>query len=136
MNKDGSPSLPGPSKKVDKNGKGLEGLGVINVNGEDIDLMFLAFYADDAFNAKLNEMTEGMETEYELLEFLNGLHGHWGSSRKRRKYVRAARLVKGLPLHWEVLLSFRPRVCPSSLYCRKFIRLYSSHAPLFHTVCH
>ncbi|KAJ9538096.1 hypothetical protein OSB04_030829, partial [Centaurea solstitialis] len=96
-------------------------LGVINVNGEEIDLDFVAGVAEGAFDAKLKEMTDGMVREDEFLGFLGGLEGRWGSSRRRRKYVAAEVLVKALPADWKILLSLRPRARQPSLYCRRFV---------------
>ncbi|KAL8223886.1 hypothetical protein R6Q57_019361 [Mikania cordata] len=105
-----------------KNEKEFEGLGMINVNGEVIDLKFLASSGDGAFETELNSMTEGMDGEDEFLGFLKGLEGRWGSSRKRRKYVDATVFVKALPINWKILLSLRPRACRPYLYCRRFVR--------------
>lgn len=110
------------SKAPKENGEEeLQGLGVISVNGEEIDLKYLAGVADGAFEAELNRKTEGMVREDEFLGFLTGLEGRWGSSRKRRKYVDAANFVKALPANWKILLSLRPRVRKPSLYCRRFV---------------
>lgn len=109
------------SKVKEGNSEEFEGLGVINVNGEEIDLKFLARVADGAFEAELNRMTEGMMREDEFLGFLKGLEGRWGSSRKRRRYVDAADFVKALPTNWKILLSLRPRARQPSLYCRRFV---------------
>ncbi|KAI3712358.1 hypothetical protein L1987_70912 [Smallanthus sonchifolius] len=107
-------------KRKSKNDE-FENLGLINVNGEAIDLRFLASAADGVFESELNRMTEGMVREDEFLGFLNGLEGRWGSSRRRRKYVDATLFVKALPVNWKILLSLRPRVCRPSLYCRRFV---------------
>ncbi|KAI3815358.1 hypothetical protein L1987_15023 [Smallanthus sonchifolius] len=108
-------------KRKSKNDNEFENLGLINVNGEAIDLRFLASAADGVFESELNQMTEGMVREDEFLGFLNGLEGSWGSSRKRRKYVDATLFVKALPVNWKILLSLRPRVHRPSLYCRRFV---------------
>lgn len=100
-----------------------KGLGVIKVNGEAIDLNFLASHGRKVFESELNRMTKKMKTEDELLGFLKGLKGRWGSNRRRRKYVDASFFVKKvLPINWKILLSLRPRVSRRSLYCRKFVR--------------
>ncbi|KAL8242427.1 hypothetical protein R6Q59_012729 [Mikania micrantha] len=110
-----------------KNEKEFEGLGMINVNGQVIDLKFLASSGDGAFESELNSMTEGMDGEDEFLGFLKGLEGRWGSSRKRRKYVDATVFVKALPINWKILLSLRPRACRPSLYCRRFVSPSNVH---------
>ncbi|CAI9287056.1 unnamed protein product [Lactuca saligna] len=115
------------SKAAEENSEEFEGLGVINVNGEEIDLKFLARGADGAFQAELNRMTEGMVREDEFLGFLKGLKGRWGSSRKRRRYVDAADFMKALPSNWKILLSLRPRARRPSLYCRRFVSPSDTH---------
>lgn len=115
------------SKAAEENSEEFEVLGVINVNGEEIDLKFLARGADGAFEAELNRMTEGMVREDEFLGFLKGLKGRWGSSRKRRRYVEAADFVKALPSNWKILLSLRPRARRPSLYCRRFVSPSDMH---------
>ncbi|KAI3520176.1 hypothetical protein L1887_09434 [Cichorium endivia] len=105
------------SKVKKGNSEEFEGFGV---NGEEINLKFLARVADGAFEAELNRMTEGMVREDEFLGFLKGLEGRWGSSRKRRRYVDTADFVKALPTNWKILLSLRPRARQPSLYCWRF----------------
>ncbi|KAL4588530.1 hypothetical protein LXL04_001421 [Taraxacum kok-saghyz] len=115
------------SKETAEKSEEFEGFAVINVNGEKIDLKFLARVADGAFEAELNRLTEGMVREDEFLGFLKGLEGRWGSSRKRRRYVDAADFVKALPINWKILLSLRPRARQPSLYCRRFVSPSDMH---------
>ena len=108
--------------KALKNDKSdFNGLGVINVNGNKIDLLYLARDANDEFEAKLSNRTEGMVRDAEFMEFLKDLEGKWSSDRKRRKLVDATILGDGLPKNWKILLSLRPRVYPLSLYYMKFV---------------
>ncbi|PWA64074.1 zinc finger, C2H2-like, DNA-binding domain protein [Artemisia annua] len=107
--------------KALKNDKSdFNGLGVINVNGKKIDLLYLARDASDEFEANLNKRTEGMVRDAEFMGFLKDLEGEWSSTRKRRKFVDATIFGAALPKNWKILLSLRPRVYPPSLYCRKF----------------
>ncbi|KAK1414618.1 hypothetical protein QVD17_30367 [Tagetes erecta] len=108
-------------KRKSKNVDEFEGLGVIDVSGEAIDLKLLATEADNVFESELNRLTKEMTTEDEFLGFLQGLDGRWGSTRKRRKYVDATVFAKLLPVKWMILLSLRPRVRRPSLYCRRFV---------------
>ncbi|GKE70313.1 hypothetical protein Tco_1528385 [Tanacetum coccineum] len=49
-----------------------EGLGEININGKNIDLLYLARDASDDVEANLNKTTEGMVKE---AEFMGGFKG-------------------------------------------------------------
>ena len=109
--------------KALKNDKSdFNGLGVINVNGNKIDLLYLARDANDEFEAKLSNRPEGMVRDAEFMEFLKDLEGKWSSDRKRGKLVDATILGDGLPKNWIILLFLRPHVYPLSLYCMKFVR--------------
>ncbi|GKA09101.1 hypothetical protein Tco_0688432 [Tanacetum coccineum] len=55
--------------KVLKNDKtDFKGLGEINVNGKNIDLLYLAHDASDEFEANLNKLTEGMDIMIDMMD--------------------------------------------------------------------
>lgn len=109
-------------KRKPENENEFEGLGVINVQGEVIDLKYLARDGDGLFNAKLIKMTEGMVAEEEFLGVIRNMDGLWSSNRRRRKFVDAGLIVKVLPVNWKIKVSLRPRAKKPALYCREFIR--------------
>lgn len=120
---------------------------VVNRSGAVVDVAALAAW-EDPYGAELRRRTEGLETEEELLGFLNGLEGQWGSRRKKRKIVDAGDFGDELPVGWKLLLGLKRREGRASLNCRRYIRLvfssfhFSGHVCLivlfwtFHGKCH
>ncbi|GKA09102.1 retrovirus-related pol polyprotein from transposon TNT 1-94 [Tanacetum coccineum] len=82
---------------------------LVNVNEKNIDLLYSAHDASDAFEANLNKMTEGMVKEAEFMAGLKDLEGVWSSKKKRRKFVKATIFRDALPENWRILLALCPR---------------------------
>ncbi|GKG04823.1 zinc finger, C2H2-like, DNA-binding domain protein [Tanacetum coccineum] len=99
-----------------------EDFGVINFHGKVIDLNYLARKGDGLFEKKLNELSEGLVTQNELLGFVSDLKGRSWSKTDSGMYVDASKFGDLLPDKWKILLSLRPGVIPPSLYCKKFVR--------------
>ncbi|KAK9270238.1 hypothetical protein L1049_025815 [Liquidambar formosana] len=93
---------------------------MLNKNGVAVDVAGLA-NAEDPFGPELKRRTEGMETEAELLGFLSGLEGRWGSRRKKRKLVEAGDFGDVLPKGWKLLLCLKKKEGRAWLICRRYI---------------
>ena len=99
------------------------GMGIVNQNGVFVDVAALA-NAEDPFGPELRRRTEGLTTEEELLGFLTGLNGQWGSRRKKRKIVEASDFGDILPKGWKLLLSMKRKEGRVWLFCRRYIRFF------------
>nr|GEY01590.1 hypothetical protein [Tanacetum cinerariifolium] len=99
-----------------------EDFGLTNFHCKVIDLNYLARKGDGIFENKLNELSEGLVTQNELLGFVSDLKGRSGSKKDSGMYVDASKFGDLLPDKWKILLSLRPGVSPPSLYCKKFVR--------------
>ncbi|OUZ99635.1 Methyl-CpG DNA binding [Macleaya cordata] len=95
-------------------------LEIVNRNGEVVDIAALA-NMNDPFGPELKRRTVGLEKEAELLGFLRGLEGQWGSTRKKRKIVDAGDFGDYLPKGWKILLSLKRKGGQVWLYCRRYI---------------
>ncbi|KAL6179925.1 hypothetical protein ACLB2K_046596 [Fragaria x ananassa] len=93
---------------------------LVNRNDEAVNLDALT-NADSAFGEELRKRTEGLESEAQLLGFLEGLQGDWSSARKKRKIVQASELGDLLPKWWKIMLSLKRNGGHKSLVCRRFI---------------
>ncbi|PRQ21386.1 putative DNA-binding domain-containing protein [Rosa chinensis] len=93
---------------------------LVNVNDVVVDLDALA-NADSVFGEELRKRTEGLETEAQLLGFLEGLEGDWSSARKKRKIVQASELGDLLPKWWKIMLSLKRNGGHKWIVCRRFI---------------
>ncbi|KAL3830415.1 hypothetical protein ACJIZ3_019217 [Penstemon smallii] len=94
--------------------------GVLNKDGVAVDLMGLRA-VDHPFWDEVRRRSEGLGTEEELLGFLNGLDGKWGSTRKKRRIVDASEFGNALPIGWKLLLSVKKKSGRVWLYCRRYI---------------
>ncbi|XP_024017050.1 uncharacterized protein LOC21386634 isoform X2 [Morus notabilis] len=92
----------------------------VNRNGCVVDLVALG-HSEDPFSAELRQKTEGMRTEAELLGFLGGLEGEWGSWRRKKKIVPASELSDTLPRGWKIQISLKRREGHASLFCRRYL---------------
>ncbi|CAK9174036.1 unnamed protein product [Ilex paraguariensis] len=102
-----------------ENGVRIE-LDIVNKNGVAVDLEALA-NSDDLYGAELRKRTMGLNNEAEVLGFLSGLEGQWGSRRKKRRIVDASEFGDALPISWKLLLGLKRREGRVSVYCRRYI---------------
>ncbi|KAA8528286.1 hypothetical protein F0562_035641 [Nyssa sinensis] len=93
---------------------------IVNKNGVVVDVAALA-NLEDPYGAELKRRTEGLETEEELLGFLNGVNGQWGSRRKKKRIVDASDFGDVLPKGWNLSLSLKKKVGRVWLFCRRYI---------------
>nr|DAD21968.1 TPA_asm: hypothetical protein HUJ06_023431 [Nelumbo nucifera] len=124
-----------PKPKVEGNGGGMSNavvvydsisyvqnrpMEIVNRNGVVVDAASLA-KINDPFGPELKRRTSGLQTEAELLGFLRGLNGQWGSRRKKRKIVDASDFGDNLPIGWKLLLSLKRKEGRVWLNCRRYI---------------
>ncbi|KAL3504748.1 hypothetical protein ACH5RR_034589 [Cinchona calisaya] len=93
---------------------------IMNRDGIEVDLFALGAM-EDPYEQELRRRTEGMGTEEQLLEFLRGLNGQWGSRRKKRRIVDASEFANALPKGWALLLSVKKKAGHAWLFCRRYI---------------
>lgn len=93
---------------------------IVNKNGMVVDLAALAD-SEDPYGPELRRRSGGLTTEEDLLVFLRGLEGQWGSRRKKRKVVDASDFGDALPIGWKILISLKRKEGNLSLYCRRYI---------------
>ncbi|RDX89257.1 Methyl-CpG-binding domain-containing protein 8, partial [Mucuna pruriens] len=104
---------------VNGNGEG-EGNAVVAANetGFVVDAVRLD---EDPFGEELKRRTQGLETEAQLLEFLETLNGEWASQRKKRRIVPASDLGDLLPTGWKIVLTLLKRAGRASVVCRRYV---------------
>ncbi|KAL2520723.1 uncharacterized protein Fot_24646 [Forsythia ovata] len=93
---------------------------VLNRNGVAVDLVALGT-VEDPYGEEIRQRTEGLKSQEELLGFLEGLNGKWGSSRKKRRIVDASMFGSALPIGWKLLLSLKKKQGHVWLYCRRYL---------------
>ncbi|PIN10454.1 hypothetical protein CDL12_16955 [Handroanthus impetiginosus] len=93
---------------------------VLNRDGVAVDLMALGT-VEHPYREEIRRRTEGLGTEEELLEFLKGLHGQWGSRRKKKRIVDASEFGNALPIGWRLSLSVKKKNGHVWLCCRRYI---------------
>ncbi|KAK6130667.1 hypothetical protein DH2020_035642 [Rehmannia glutinosa] len=114
---DGIPSLNGIVVRDNLEDKDRE---ILNREGVSVDIVALGV-VDHPYSEEIRRRTEGLETEEELLGFLKGLKGQWGSSRKKRRIVDAGEFGSVLPIGWKLLLSVKKQKGHMWLHCRRYI---------------
>ncbi|KAK6130736.1 hypothetical protein DH2020_035524 [Rehmannia glutinosa] len=114
---DGIPSLNGIVVRDNLEDKDRE---ILNREGVSVDIVALGV-VDHPYSEEIRRRTEGLETEEELLGFLKGLKGQWGSSRKKRRIVDASEFGSVLPIGWKLLLSVKKQKGHMWLHCRRYI---------------
>ncbi|KAK1391453.1 MBD domain-containing protein [Heracleum sosnowskyi] len=92
----------------------------LNSKGVVVDLVALA-ELEDPFGPEIRRRTEGMSTDAELLGFLEGLGGRWGSRRRKRKVVDASLFGDYLPKGWSLSISLKRKEKQVWLFCRRYI---------------
>lgn len=98
---------------------------VLNAKGVTVDLVGLGEKVDP-FGGELRRRTAELKTEEDLLRFLNGLEGQWGSRRKKRKIVDASVFGDDLPRGWKLLLGLKRKEGVAWVNCRRYVRFASS----------
>lgn len=93
---------------------------VLNSKGVVVDVAALA-ELEDPFGPEIRRRTEGMSTDVELLGFLEGLGGRWGSRRRKRKVVDASLFGDYLPKGWSLSISLKRKEKQVWLFCRRYI---------------
>ncbi|KAK1259084.1 Methyl-CpG-binding domain-containing protein 8 [Acorus gramineus] len=115
------------------NGNGGGGVGVavdeelerreretLSRDGKAVDVAGLAEKVDP-FGPEFRKRTGELRSEEELLEYLNGLEGQWGSRRKRRKIVDAGDFGDELPKGWKLILGLKRKEGHVWLDCRRYV---------------
>ncbi|XP_077224779.1 uncharacterized protein LOC143858068 [Tasmannia lanceolata] len=110
----------GELRRSDSGEIGMDDSEIRNRNGIPVDVAALG-NCDDLFGVELRRRTEGLGTESELLGFLKGLEGQWGSRRKKKKIVDANDFGDDLPMGWKILLGIKKKEGRVWLDCRRFI---------------
>lgn len=93
---------------------------IVNNKGVVIDMATLA-ELEDPYGPEIRRRTVGMATEDQLLGFLKGLNGQWGSRRKKKRVVDASDFGDALPKGWRLSLSIKKKVGHVWLFCRRYI---------------
>ncbi|TKY74376.1 Methyl-CpG-binding domain-containing protein 8 [Spatholobus suberectus] len=75
----------------------------------------------DPFGEELKRRTQGLETESQLLEFLETMNGEWASQRKKRRIVPASDLGDLLPAGWKIVITLLRRAGRGSVVCRRYV---------------
>lgn len=94
---------------------------VLNRDGVAVDLVALGA-VEHPYWEEIRRKTEGLQTEEELLGFLKGLNGQWGSRRRKKRIVDASEFGSNLPIGWKLSLCIKKKNGHVSLYCRRYIR--------------
>ncbi|KAK6131141.1 hypothetical protein DH2020_035116 [Rehmannia glutinosa] len=94
---------------------------ILNADGVAVDLVALGVL-EHPYWEEISRRTQGLGTEEELLGFLKGLNGQWGSRRKKKRIVDACEFGTALPIGWKLLLSVKKKNGHVWLYCRRYIR--------------
>ncbi|XP_076946569.1 uncharacterized protein LOC143618137, partial [Bidens hawaiensis] len=93
---------------------------IVNERGEAVDLVGLGGL-EDPYGEEIRRRTVGMTTEDELLGFLRGLNGHWGSKRRKRRVVAASEFGDVLPKGWKMSLCIKKKEGRVWLFCRRYL---------------
>lgn len=112
------PVMVSENKEIEKK------MVLVNKNGVVVDLESLRNLGEP-FGEEFRRMTHGIDTEDELLGFLSGLNGEWGSCRKKRRIVDASDFGDALPLGWKLMLSIKRKGDQLCLSCRRYIRFFN-----------
>nr|XP_043637069.1 uncharacterized protein LOC122608051 [Erigeron canadensis] len=94
--------------------------GVLNEKGVVVDLGKLSGL-DNPYGAEITRRTVGMGSEDELLGFLRGLNGQWGSRRRKRRVVDASEFGDVLPKGWKLSLCIKKKEGRIWLFVRRYL---------------
>ncbi|KAI3757355.1 hypothetical protein L6452_04891 [Arctium lappa] len=93
---------------------------IVNSRGVKVNIANLG-RLEDPYGPEIRRRTEGMLTEDDLLGFLGGLNGEWGTSSKKKRVVDASDFGDVLPKGWKLSLSIKKKVGRVWLFCRRYI---------------
>ncbi|XP_076884652.1 uncharacterized protein LOC143533909 [Bidens hawaiensis] len=93
---------------------------IVNCRGVEVDLTSLG-RLEDPYGPEIRSRTEGLSTADELLGFLRGLNGQWGTTRKKRRVVDASQFGDFLPKGWRLSLCIKKKEGRVWLFCRRYI---------------
>ncbi|KAJ0750141.1 putative transcription factor C2H2 family [Helianthus annuus] len=93
---------------------------IVNSRGEKVNLMNLG-RLEDPYGPEIRRRTEGLSTSDELLGFLRGLNGQWGTTRKKRRVVDASDFGDALPKGWKLSLCIKKKEGHLWIFCRRYI---------------
>lgn len=113
------------------NGKGFEGNAVAMSDNKGFEANIVATVKapvvdavgldEDPFGDELKRRTQGLETETQVLEFLETLNGEWASRRKKRRIVPASDVGNLLPMGWKIVITLMRRAGRASAVCRRYV---------------
>uniref|UniRef100_A0ACD5YER5 Uncharacterized protein n=1 Tax=Avena sativa TaxID=4498 RepID=A0ACD5YER5_AVESA len=106
------PSVPDPGPDPDRE--------LMNPKGVAVDLARLAELVDP-YGEEIQKRTAGLGLESELLGFMNGLEGQWGSRRRRRKFVDASMFGDHLPRGWKLIFGIKRKERVAWINCRRYV---------------
>ncbi|KAJ6405166.1 hypothetical protein OIU84_013190 [Salix udensis] len=92
----------------------------VSKNGAVVDFVALA-NMEDPYGEELRRRTEGMQLKAELLGFLEGFEGEWGSMRKKRRIVDASLFGDVLPIGWKLSICIKNQAGRVWLACTRYI---------------
>ncbi|KAI3736584.1 hypothetical protein L2E82_26460 [Cichorium intybus] len=93
---------------------------IVNDGGAPVNMSTLAGL-DDPYGPEIRRRTVGMSTEDELLGFLRGMNGQWGSRRRKRRVVDASEFGDVLPKGWKLSLCIKKKEGRVWLFCRRYL---------------
>nr|XP_043614744.1 uncharacterized protein LOC122586818 [Erigeron canadensis]XP_043614746.1 uncharacterized protein LOC122586818 [Erigeron canadensis] len=93
---------------------------IVNCRGVKVNLVNLG-RLEDPYALEIRRRTEGMLTQDELLGFMRGLNGQWGTTRKKRRVVDASDFGDALPKGWKLSLAVKRKGGHVWLFCRRYI---------------
>ncbi|KAI7742861.1 hypothetical protein M8C21_027874, partial [Ambrosia artemisiifolia] len=93
---------------------------IVNSRGVKVNLLDLG-RLEDPYGEEIRRRTQGLSTADELLGFLRGLNGQWGTTRKKRRVVDASDFGDALPKGWRLSLCIKRKEGRVWVYCRRYI---------------
>lgn len=96
---------------------------IVNDSGVPVNMATLAGL-DDPYGPEIRRRTMGMSTEDDLLGFLRGMNGQWGSRRRKRRVVDAREFGDVLPKGWKLSLCIKKKEGRVWLFCRRYLRFW------------